>query len=128
MSLSPAIWSTSASVTTSATMAASLPGDTSAGAVYWFCSGFEVTAGGATGGSQQTVTVTGVLGGTLNYTFTVPTGVTVPATPLIVEFNPALAQNSPATAIAVNVPAMGAGNTGASVNIHGYKGARQLNA
>jgi hypothetical protein len=122
---SPAIISKSANVATSSTCAASLPND---GATFWFCSGFEITAGGATAGGLVTATLTGLLGGTLNYTFGVPTGVTAAASPLVIEFPSALPSVDVNTNVVLTLPATGAGSTGASVNIHGYKGARQLNA
>ena len=121
---SRAVISKSTTVTTSATCAASLPND---GATFWFCSGFEITAGGATAGSVITATLTGLLGGTLSYTIGVPTGVTTMAVALPIEFSSALPSVDVNTNVVLTLPPTGAGSTGASVNIHGYKGARQLN-
>jgi len=121
---SRAVISKSANVTTSSTCAASLPND---GATFWFCSGFEITAGGATAGSVITATLTGLLGGTLNYTIGVPTSATTMAAALTVEFPSALPSVDVNTNVVLTLPPTGAGSTGASVNIHGYKGARQLN-
>lgn len=120
--ITPTVISVSASVTTSAACAASLPND---GANFWFCSGFEVTAGGATAGSIGTFTITGLLGGTLTYKVPVPTGVTAGASPLMVQFNPALAGVGVGTDVVGSLAAAGAGNTAASVVLHGYKGPRQ---
>lgn len=82
--------------------------------------GFEITASGATAASVVTATLTGILGGTMSYTFVVPAGITTAATPLIVSFNPPLPSSAANTPIAINLPALGAGNTNAAVNIHGY--------
>jgi hypothetical protein len=82
--------------------------------------GFEITAGGATAASLVVATLTGVLGGTQSYVFAVPAGATVGATPLVVEFNPPLPSSAANTAITLTLPALGAGNTNAIVNIHGY--------
>lgn len=82
--------------------------------------GFEVTYTGATAGSTQLVTVTGLAQGTLNYVVTVPAGASVAGNDrLIVSFPfplPAVAVN---TAVTLSVPAAGAGGFGAG-NIHGY--------
>jgi hypothetical protein len=55
--------------------------------VMTYISGFEVTGSGATAGLPVTVTVIGVLGGTLSYTYTAAAGVLVGNTPLVVEFH-----------------------------------------
>src|SRR5260221_9695876 len=122
---SPAVFSASGSATTSATVSATLAND---GATFWFCSGFEITAGGATAGGVVNATLAGLLGGTITYKFPVPTGATVAAAPLVVEFTPALAAATASSDIVLTLAATGAGNTGAAVALHGYKGSRQLNA
>ena len=86
-----------------------------------FISGFELTATGATVGLPVTATVTGILGGTLSYTFAAPAGALLIATPLIVLFNPPLSASAVNTAIVVTLPALGGGNTNASANAHGYQ-------
>jgi hypothetical protein len=53
-----------------------------------YCTGFQVTASGATTGLPVTVTLAGILGGTLTYTFVFPAGVLVPATPLVSPSRP----------------------------------------
>jgi hypothetical protein len=85
-----------------------------------YIGGFEVTGAGATAGSVIAVTVTGILGGTLNYVLAIPTGATVGTTPLVVDFNPNLPASAVNTAITVNVPSFGAGNTNAAVTVHGF--------
>lgn len=92
----------------------------SAGKTAWLA-GFICTAGGATAGADVNVTVTGLVGGTQTYTFTFPTGATVAAYPLIVDFP----INIPATGIAQNIvvtlPSGGTGNTNAAVVAFGYQ-------
>lgn len=83
-------------------------------------SGFAVDGLGATAGSVIEVTITGVLGGALRRKVSVPAGVGAAIAPLVVEFArpvPAAADN---TAIVINVPSFGAGNTSAIVNAHGF--------
>ena len=122
---SPAVISACASVTTSATTSAVFTHD---GSTYWFISGFEVTYGGATAGSVKQVTLSGLLGGTLTYELVVPTGVTTGGYPLIVDFEVPLAGVDQNTDVVLALPAMGAGQVGASAVLHGYRGARQLNS
>jgi hypothetical protein len=85
-----------------------------------FLTGFEITAAGATAGSAVEVTVVGVLGGTLSYVYTFPTGAVVPAPPLICNFNPPIPASGKNVAIVVTLPAAGAGNTAAAAVAHGY--------
>lgn len=85
-----------------------------------YISGFQCTAGGATGALVVNVTVTGVITGTMTYTFVFPAGAAVQATPLVVTFNPPLKASGTNTAITVTLPAGGAGNTNAAVNVQGY--------
>ena len=87
---------------------------------FTYIAGFEVTGGGATVGAIITVTVTGLLGGTMSYKFAVPAGALLGATPLIVEFTRPLPSVNINTAIVVNVPSFGAGNTDAAVVVHGF--------
>lgn len=87
-----------------------------------YITGFEITGAGATAASVITVTITGTSGpSTPTYLLTIPAGATTGITPLQVEFPqpiPASAQN---TAIVVNLPAFGAGNTNACATAHGYQ-------
>lgn len=86
-----------------------------------YITGFEVTAGGATAGAVVTVTVTGTITGTLSYTFAVPTGAVLAATPLIVEFTTPIPASATNTTIVVTCPALGTGNTNATVVAHGFQ-------
>lgn len=86
-----------------------------------YLSGFEITAGGATAAGLVTVTVSGLLGGSRTYVFGVPAGAAAIAAPLVVTFPAPLPASAANTAIAVTVPALGAGNTHAAVVAHGYR-------
>jgi hypothetical protein len=86
-----------------------------------YCSGFSITGGGATAGSNIAVQVTGVVNGPLNYALVVPTGAVISITPLVIQFNPPIAATGANVAITLTVPSFGAGNTAAAVNIHGYR-------
>lgn len=81
--------------------------------------GFAVTGLGATLGSSVLVTVTGLVTGTQNFVFGYPTGVAVPAAPLILRFNPPIPASVPSQAVIVNVPALGSGSVAAAVSAWG---------
>lgn len=85
-----------------------------------YIAGFIVTASGATAASVVNVTVTGTISGTMTFTFPVPAGVTAAATPLIVQFSKPVPASGPTTPIVVSLPALGSGNTNASVVVTGY--------
>jgi hypothetical protein len=85
-----------------------------------YLTGFEITAAGATAAAVVSVTVTGLAGGTATYTFAAPAGATLIAQPLLIEFVPPLQSSAVNTAIVVTLPALGLGNTNATVNAHGY--------
>jgi hypothetical protein len=85
-----------------------------------YLTGFMVTGAGSTAGLDVTVTVTGVAGGPLSYTFTAPVGALVPAQPLIVTFPVPLQGTAVNTAVSGSCPALGVGNTNASVVATGY--------
>lgn len=86
-----------------------------------YISGYIVTAGGATAAALVTGTITGLLGGTRSFTFAAPAGVALGATPLTVVFNPPLPASAAATDIVVTLPALGSGNTNATVSAQGYR-------
>lgn len=85
-----------------------------------FLTGFEVVATGATAALTVLVTVTGLVGGTLTYPFVFPAGAGVAAQPLVVNFPRPLQASGAGVAIAVTLPASGAGGLNASVNAHGF--------
>lgn len=101
-----------------ASAAATLPG---VSAKTTFISGFQVTASGATVGLDVTVTVAGVITGTMSYTYTFPAGALVGAQPLIVTFPYPIPASATNTAIVVTLPAGGAGNTNATVSAQGFQ-------
>ena len=85
-----------------------------------YISGFDVSGLGATAGSTIAVTVTG-LSNTLTFYYTVPAGVTAAAPNLSIRFDPPLPASAPNTAIVVNVPSFGAGNTTAAASAYGFQ-------
>jgi hypothetical protein len=92
-----------------------------AGLTSWI-TGFEITGDGATAGSIIAVTLTGVISGTKTYFLTIPAGVGTAITPLIVEFPaPGIPASGVNTAITLNVPSFGAGNTNAAASLNGYQ-------
>ena len=86
-----------------------------------FLSGFNLTGSGATVGNVVSLTVTGLLGGTMTYTVAVPTGATIGVPALIVQFPEAIMASAANTAITVSVPSFGTGNTHAAVSMYGYR-------
>jgi hypothetical protein len=80
-----------------------------------YLDGFDLDGLGATAGSAISVTVTGILGGTLTFTVGIPAGATVPYHQSW-RFNPPLQANAVNTNIVVNVPSFGSGNTASSCN------------
>lgn len=86
-----------------------------------YITGFSVTGAGATGASVISVTVTGLIGGTATYIMTIPAGVTTAVTALNVQFNTPVPASTTNTAIVVNVPSFGSGNTNAAVVATGFQ-------
>lgn len=101
-----------------AVAAATLPG---VAGKTTYISGFEITGGGATAAALVQATVAGLIGGTATYIVGVVAGAAVANTPLMVRFDPAIPASAVNTAIAVTVPALGAGNTNSTVVAHGYQ-------
>ncbi len=85
-----------------------------------FISGFVVTGAGATAASVIEVTVTGPAV-TMRYKITVPAGAAVGVPALVVDFRQPLPASADNTAIVVNVPSFGAGNTAAAVAAYGFR-------
>lgn len=84
-----------------------------------YITGFAITGGGATAASIIDVTITG-LTNTITFHVAVPAGATVGVTPLIVEFKRPIPASADNTAIVVNVPSFGAGNTKAAAVARGF--------
>lgn len=85
-----------------------------------YLSGLILSGAGATAASVVTATVTGLRGGTMSITVTVPAGATTGITPVNLAFNPPLPASAVNTAIVVTLPALGVGNTNASASAWGY--------
>jgi hypothetical protein len=101
-----------------ATATATLPG---VAGQTTFITGFEITGLGATGALVVQATVTGVDATLPTYDITVPAGVGVAITPLIVQFARPIPATALNTAIAVSMPTFGAGNTAARIHAHGFQ-------
>ena len=82
--------------------------------------GFLVSGSGATTALPVTVTITGINGGTLSFTYVAVAGVLVPNTPLQVNFPLPLAASAPNTNIVVSCPSLGTGNTNNTVSAWGF--------
>lgn len=85
-----------------------------------YITGFEVTGLGATAALGVNVTVAGLLGGSLIYNYAAKAGVLLANDPLYVKFPQPIPASAVNTAITVTCPALGAGNTNNSVNVHGF--------
>jgi hypothetical protein len=85
-----------------------------------YINGFVVNGLGATAASVIAITVTGVLGGTQTYQYSVPAGVTTISPSFQVNFPMPVPASGVSTNIVVNVPSFGAGNTNANVTVYGY--------
>jgi hypothetical protein len=84
-----------------------------------FVCGVEFMSSGSTVGLVVNPTISGLLGGTATYTYAAPAGVLAMGTPLVLQFTPCLAASATNTAITATLPALGTGNTNATVSIHG---------
>jgi hypothetical protein len=87
-----------------------------------FLTHFQISGLGATAGSVIQITITGLLGSTRTYDYTVPAGVTVAAPNLEVNFPSPLPASGPNVAITVTAPSFGAGNTIQRVSVDGVQG------
>lgn len=92
------------------------------GATGWtYICGVVVTSSGSTAASVVSGTITGMVGGTMTFTYTSAAGVTTTNQPLVIPFAPCQAASAINTAIVVTLPALGAGNTNATVSAFGYQ-------
>lgn len=86
-----------------------------------YIKGLSITAGGATVAALVTATLTG-LGSTLSFTVSSPVGIGAGGMPIIIDFGPGgVPASATNTAIVLTLPALGAGNTNASVSAWGYQ-------
>jgi hypothetical protein len=86
-----------------------------------FITGLEITFAGATAASVVVATLTGLLGGTQSFVVAVPAGVTVGGNSVCIKFDPPHPASAVNTAITATLPALGAGNTNACVNVRGIQ-------
>ena len=84
-----------------------------------YISGFLVGGLGATAASVIAVTVSGI-GVTMTFRFDVPIGAVVNSTRLLVTLPRPIPASADNTAIVVNVPSFGAGNTAADASAWGF--------
>lgn len=85
-----------------------------------YITGFHITGSGATAALPAVVTVAGLLGGSITFTYNFASGVLVGNTPLLVEFPAPIPASAVNTAITVACAASGAGGTNNVVNAYGY--------
>ena len=85
-----------------------------------YITGFTVTGLGATVTTSVAVVTVG-LATNLLYTLYIPAGTTVGITPLDIRFPHPIPASAVNTAIEVQVPSFGAGNTVASVSVYGFR-------
>lgn len=85
-----------------------------------YITGFQASASGSTAGLAVTLTVAGVITGTMNYTFTFPTGALVGSV-MNVQFVQPIPASAANNSIVVTLPAGGTGNTNATVAAQGYQ-------
>lgn len=114
-----ATWVNASSGNQANASAAAAIGATSAKTNY--VSGIEITFAGATAATNVVATLAGLAGGTISFVCVVPAGANVAGVPIICSFDPPLPASAANTAITLTLPALGAGNTHACVNIHGWK-------
>ncbi len=105
-----------------AALAPALPAVT--GKTTWV-TGFDVTGGGATGASVIDINITGLATaiGTLHWGMNVLAGATGPVNTqggLSIRFPTPLSASAVASAITLNVPSFGTGNTEAAAVIYGF--------
>lgn len=87
---------------------------------FTYITGFQVTSNGATASTSVTVAVTGTVTGTMNYVYVTGTLNAAGDGQLIVTFPTPVPSSAVNTAIAVGVPALGAGNTVTQVSMQGF--------
>jgi hypothetical protein len=100
-----------------ASQAATLTG---ASGKYTYISGCVFSSGGATAGVVVNCTITGCAGGTLTFSYTIPTGTQVSNAPLVITFNPPLQSSATNTNIVCTIPSAGAGNLNQSAAAWGF--------
>jgi hypothetical protein len=90
-----------------------------AGKTNWV-TGFEISSAGATAGAIVVAALTGLLGGSFSYIYSVVIGASLKNDTLSIQFTKPIPASAANTAITLTLPALGTGNTNACVNLHGY--------
>lgn len=90
------------------------------GKVTYIC-GFSITSAGSTGAAVVSPTVSGIVTGTMTFTYSSIAGATLANPPLVVPFRDCISASAPNTAIVVSMPSLGAGNTNTTVSAWGYQ-------
>lgn len=86
-----------------------------------FICGFTISSTGSIAAAVVAPTITGLPGGTATYAYATVAGATLNNPTVTVKFAPCLPASADGTNIVVTVPALGAGNTNATVNAWGYR-------
>ena len=86
-----------------------------------YLTGYSFTGGGATAAALVSPTIAGLLGGTATFTYGVVAGVTSANAPLAAVVNHPMPASAANTAIVATLPALGLGNTNATVVLHGFQ-------
>lgn len=101
-----------------ASAAASLPA--TAGATNYVC-GFSITSSGSTAAAVVSPTLAGVVNGPLTFTYASVAGATLSNQPVLIDWAHCIPASGQNVAITITLPALGAGNTNATVNIWGFR-------
>lgn len=86
-----------------------------------YITGLQWSSGGATAAQFGGPTISGILGGTINFVGTIPAGAGATAAPLNMTFNPPIPASAVNTAIVVSAGAGGAGNLAQSLSAQGFQ-------
>jgi hypothetical protein len=90
------------------------------GKTTYIC-GFTITSTGSTAAAIVSPTITNLVTSTMTLTYVSVAGATASNQPLIVPLLPCIPANATNTTIVVTLPALGAGNTNATVNAWGFQ-------
>lgn len=85
-----------------------------------YVTGFDITGSGSTLGSVVTATLSGLVGGDVDYVVACPSGVLAAVIPVVVEFRPPIPAAAEGQAVTLTLPALGVGSQKVSVILHGY--------
>jgi len=89
-----------------------------------YCTGFDISGGGATAASIIEAALSGLAGGTINFELNILAGATGPMNAqggFSVRFPDPIPASALNTAITLTVPSFGAGNTNASAVLYGFQ-------